>query len=474
MEVKAAGKILKFYSGLIAGCLPLFVATGLLTALCSSVGELGMTRLQEVPSLLNYLVIPVLMGYQAGKKCGGDSGGLAGALAASAVVMTGTAAAFLASVLAGSCAGFLYHKGMNRLKDRIPPGFEMLAGNLYLVSTGLLSGLLAYCVLLPGAVWSEQLMSKGITLMMRAGLLPLVSFLVEPLKILFFNNWLNHGFLLPLGMEQAGPTGNSILFLLESNPGPGFGILAAYALICRNQRKETASSLIIEMFGGIHEVYFPYVLSDLKLLLAAMAGGIAGNYCFLSFGSGLSGPPSPGSVLTILMMADAKQWPGLLMGIGASAAVSCLLSCLILSRAGRYKRADKNVHKEEEDRQWEVEKGLEMKREGLGQEEDEKLTVQKRKEGAAIKIYFVCDAGMGSSAMASAMFKRKLKNMDFSGEVEVFHVPADGLPEEADVIVCQKDFGVRLPQSGARRFEVESLVDMTCYHELFQWLKGGG
>ena len=166
--------------------------------------------------------------------------------------------------------------------------------------------------------------------MAESGILPWSGVLVEPLKILFFNNWLNHGFLLPLGMEQVHAAGGSILFLLEENPGPGFGILAACALTVGTEKKDTASSLVIQMFGGIHEVYFPYVLADLRLLAAAVAGGVAGNYCFMLTNCQLSGPASPGSIITILMMAETGRWFGLITGILISAAVSFGVSRVIL------------------------------------------------------------------------------------------------------------------------------------------------
>ena len=260
--MKAAGNILKFYRELITECIPLFVAAGLIAALCSTVSLAGVSYLNEVSQGLYQLVIPVMAGYKAGRKCGGDAGGLAGALAVSAVLMSGAVSAFTASILAGFVSGLIYRKGMERLEGVIPSGFEMLTGNLYLAFSGIFGGLLAFYLILPCSAWMEQLLTGGIAVMAESGILPWSGVLVEPLKILFFNNWLNHGFLLPLGMEQVHAAGGSILFLLEENPGPGFGILAACALTVGTEKKDTASSLVIQMFGGIHEVYFPYVLAD--------------------------------------------------------------------------------------------------------------------------------------------------------------------------------------------------------------------
>ena len=442
--MKVAGKILKYYSRVIAECIPLFVTAGLLSVF--SAGIVQNEHLYEMSNILSFLVIPVFMGYKAGTMCGGDVGGLAGTLAASAVVMTEPASAMILSAISGGVAGFLCRKGLDRLKNWIPSGFEMLFSNLYLASLGLLAGGAAFVFMIPEAEWLLGFLGNVLSRMIDKGIIPFISFLVEPLKIIFFNNWINHGFFLPLGLEQLKTQGSSILFLLETNPGPGFGILLAHALIYRNMRKSMVSSLIIQSLGGIHEVYFPYILSDIRLLAGAIAGSIVGNYCFMMTGSGLLGPASPGSIITILIMADKKHWLGIVMGILLSAAVTCLLSCLILSG----KKGNALIDKEKEPK-------------------EEEMTGKKMEFA---RIYFVCDVGMGSSAMASALFKKKLKLEGLSG-VEVFHVSADRIPADADAIVCQKDFARFLSEIHIPCFTVDNLTDMTGYKELLNWLMGG-
>ncbi|MDR1548333.1 MAG: protein-N(pi)-phosphohistidine--sugar phosphotransferase [Hungatella sp.] len=443
--MKFAGRILKYYSRVIAECIPLFVTAGLLSVLSSVIFQ--NRYLSEMSNILSFLVIPVFMGYKAGTMCGGDAGGLAGTLAASAVVMTEPASAMILSAIAGSAAGFLCRKGLDRIKHRIPAGFEMLFSNLYLSGLGLLAGALTHYLLIPVAAWLLIFLGNGLSLMIARGVIPFISLVVEPLKIIFFNNWINHGFFLPLGLEQMKTQGSSILFLLETNPGPGFGILLAYTLVHRNMKKQMLSSLIIQSLGGIHEVYFPYVLSDIRLLAAAIAGSIAGNYCFMVTGSGLLGPASPGSVITIMIMADKKHWLGILMGIVVSAGVTCLLSCLIMSGKKQKTAADEETTQKEE--------GMQMK----------------KIEHA--RIYFVCDVGMGSSAMASALFKKRLK-LEGLTDAQVFHVSADRIPTDADVIVCQKDFARSLSGIDKPCFTVDNLTDMSGYKELLNWLRGGG
>ena len=216
--MKVAGKVLKYYSRVIAECIPLFVTAGLLSVF--SAGIFQNEHLYEMSNILSFLVIPVFMGYKAGTMCGGDAGGLAGTLAASAVVMTEPASAMILSAISGGIAGFLCRKGLDRIKHRIPAGFEMLFSNLYLASLGLLAGGAAYVLLIPVAEWLLGFLGNGLSFMIDKGTIPFISFVVEPLKIIFFNNWINHGFFLPLGLEQLKTQGSSILFLLETNPGP--------------------------------------------------------------------------------------------------------------------------------------------------------------------------------------------------------------------------------------------------------------
>ena len=360
----------------------------------------------------------------------------------------------LVAILAGVCAGYMYREGMKRLEGIIPSGFEMLTGNLYLAVSGIGCGLMAFYLFLPCAARLEGVLADGIVFMAESGFLPWSAILVEPLKILFFNNWLNHGFLLPLGLEQVRTAGGSLLFLLEENPGPGFGILAACAMCRRTEKKDMASTMMIQMFGGIHEVYFPYVLADLRLLAAAVAGGVAGNYCFFLTGCSLRGPASPGSVITIFMMSETGGRPGLLAGILLSAAVSFVTAWLILSYVPGKGRAGVPTH-------------AQVRQENTsGQGEPPKKRTEEN-----MKLYFVCDAGMGSSAMAGALFKKKLKAEGVEG-IEVFHVSADRIPGDADVLVCQQSFAASLPDTGIPCFTVENLTDMSGYEKLLRWLRG--
>lgn len=445
---------MKCYSRVIAECIPLFVVAGLISAFA---GGSEVVYLQNMSWIIANLIAPVLVGYKSGFICGGDIGGLAGSLAASAVVMTGSVSAVILSVLVGSVAGLLSHKGLEMIKTRIPSGFEMLFYNLYLTGIGISLGTVTYFFIVPATTWLINWLYAGITMMIAGGVLPFISIIVEPLKIMFFNNWINHGVFLPLGLEQAKAGGSSVLFLLETNPGPGLGILLAYIIMHKEKQERMISTMVIHLLGGIHEVYFPYILSDIKLLAAAIVGGIAGNYYFMLSSSGLLGPASPGSVITILMMAEKRQWGFIILGIFISAGITCGIACLLM-------KASVN--------------------EGKNSERKTRKSMMKKLSDPEIRIYFVCDVGMGSSAMAGALFRRKLKAEQLEG-IEVLHVSADHIPDDADVVVFQKDFARTLPKRflagrsegespfKAKCFIVDNLTDMSCYQELLNWLREG-
>ncbi len=159
--------------------------------------------------------------------------------------------------------------------------------------------------------------------------------------MLFLNNAINHGVLSPLGVEQAAEAGKSIMFMLESNPGPGLGILLAFMFFGpRAIRPSVPGAIIIQFFGGIHEIYFPYVLMKPQLILAAIAGGATGIATFLVTNVGLVAPPSPGSIIAYTLVTAPGDHLGVYLGIALSAAVSLLVGALLLGFGRKEKLTD--------------------------------------------------------------------------------------------------------------------------------------
>lgn len=426
----AAGRIIKFYSSIIAKNIPLFLAAGLLSLLPYEESE-------QAAQMIYRIALPLLMGYMAGKKAGMEAGGLAGCLASVAVVIAEPASAVLASIAAGGLAGCMTFRVYEWAKERIPVGFEMLFRHFLIVLGGLSSAVLAALLLVPALQVMDGVLGRMLAFMVDRGWIPWASIVIEPMKILFLNNWINHGFLVPIGLEQARETGYSMLFLLEANPGPGLGILAA-SFIANRRRGELSSGMVIEFFGGIHEVYFPYVLADLRLLAAVTAGGIVGNFFFAAGGVGLAGPASPGSVLTILLLCEKSRWLWLAVGIAGSGLTAGAIAWFLV-RNGR-------------------------------QTVEEEKDVVIRQEPIR-RICFVCDAGIGSSAMGAALLRRKLKSLGIAG-VEVMHVPVDEIPADADLLVCQRNYAARMTDFSGEIMTVENLMDGKEYEELTMRLKG--
>lgn len=110
--------------------------------------------------------------------------------------------------------------------------------------------------------------------------------------------------------------GKSIFFLLETNPGPGQGVLLAYWLVGKGMAKQSApGAIIIDFFGGIHEIYFPYVLMNPILILAVILGGATGVFTFVLLGAGLVATPSPGSIFAEIAMTPRGGYFPVLAGI---------------------------------------------------------------------------------------------------------------------------------------------------------------
>ena len=264
-------------------------------------------------------------------------------------------------------------------------------------------------------------------------LLPLASIFIEPAKVLFLNNAINHGILSPMGIQQVEEMGKSIFFLLEANPGPGLGVLLAYCLAGKGSAKSSApGAIIIHFLGGIHEIYFPYILMNPLLLLAVMAGGASGIFVFQLLGVGLTSPASPGSILAVLAMTPRGGYFGVLAGVAVAAAVSFVVALPLLRFTGKGGELEESKDKVKQ-----------MKQESKGNQTAEKKTVS---GGSVKKIVFACDAGMGSSAMGATVLKKKLASAGLE-DIEVVHSPVSSIPQDAQIVVTHKELKERAAHS---------------------------
>ncbi|MCY8757169.1 PTS mannitol transporter subunit IICB, partial [Bacillus haynesii] len=393
-------------------------------------------------------------------------GGVVGATAAIGVIVGADIPMFLGAMIMGPLGGYLMKLTDRLFKDKVRSGFEMLINNFTAGILGFILAVLGFLAIGPVVLGLNKTLAAGVEVIVNANLLPLASIFVEPAKVLFLNNAINHGILSPIGIEQAAQAGKSILFLLEANPGPGLGILLAYMIFGKGTSKQTApGAAVIHFLGGIHEIYFPYILMKPLLILAAIAGGASGVLTFSIFNAGLAAVPSPGSIIAVLAMTPKGNHIGVILGVLVATAVSFIVASLILktSKAG------------DEDLTAAAEKMQQMK--GKKSQAVSELTSADQAEETAApyenvgKIIFACDAGMGSSAMGASILKNKVKKAEL--DIDVSNTSINNLPEDADIVITHKDLTerakVKLPN--ARHISVENFLNSPKYDELINQLK---
>ena len=356
-------------------------------------------------------------------------------------------------------------------QEHIPAGFEMLVNMFSAGIIGfalLVAGFFGLAPLVNGLM---TLLSNGVGALVNAHVLPLVSLLIEPAKIFFLNNAINHGVLTPLGLEQAGVDGKSILFLLESNPGPGVGILLAFTVFGRGAARASApGAAVIQFFGGIHEIYFPYVLMKPVLIIAAIGGGMTGVLINMLFGTGLVAPASPGSVFMIFGVAARDSYLGIALAIAGAAVVSFLLSALLL-RIGTQDDGDIGAATAKMEQMKGKKSSVAGALTGAGAAGAGAAATADASghSGRIERIVFACDAGMGSSAMGATVLRKKVRAAGFD-DVEVTNKAISSLSDEWDVVVTQKELTDRAQQrtGSAVHVSVDQFMNSPRYDEVVE------
>lgn len=427
-----------FLSNLIMPSLSVFISWGFLSILNQYLeGPLHEALLEVDAAMLRFL-LPILIGFTGGRLMEKSRGGVVGAVATIGVIIGSTIPEFVGAMIMGPLAGWLIKKCDEILLPKVKIGYEMLFRNL---SAGLIGSLLCCLgilvlgpVLEAASIFNNQVLAW----LIERNFLPLVNVLLEPLKVFFFNNTINHGIFTPLGIDGVQQTGSSILFLIEVNPGPGFGVLLATFFFNRQVSKaNTSSAMMIHGIGGIHEIYFPFVLMNPLLFLAVIVGGVTGTAIFQMTNVGLSAPVSPGSIVTILANTPLRFLPGVAGGIIVSAAVSFLLAAIII-----YHDQPKEISKEMEQPMGEIK-----------------------------KIVFACDSGLGSSAMGASLLRRKLNEKNINIPVSyqsVFRLEDD----PAMLVIVQKELAESAAKNAplARKVLITNFVESAEYEALVDTL----
>ncbi len=473
-----------FLSNMVMPNIAAFIAWGLITALFIEVGWItGVTDAWDDPGswvariggwgeyggggivdpMITYL-LPLLIGYTGGKAVHDVRGGVVGAIATMGVIAGTEIPMFMGAMIMGPLGGWTMKKLDELWEDSIRPGFEMLVNNF---SAGIWGGILAvlgFFALSPVVTTLSDWLGAGVDYLINNGLLPLTSLIIEPAKVLFLNNAINHGVLTPLGTDQVLESGKSVLFLLEANPGPGLGLLLAFMFFGKGMAKGSApGAAIIHFFGGIHEIYFPYVLMKPRLILAVILGGMTGVFVNVLFDVGLRAPAAPGSIIAVYIQTAAGSYLGVTLAVLSSALVTLVIASLLL----RLERGEDDGDLTAATASMEAMKGKKSVASGALVGSGGTALAQDIKH-----IVFACDAGMGSSAMGASVLRKKIQSAGFA-DVSVVNKAIANLTDDVDLVVSHQDLTDRARQGApsAIHVSVDNFMGSPRYDEIVELLQ---
>ena len=415
-----AQKFGKFLSGMVMPNIGAFIAWGFITALFIPDGWIPNEGLASIHRAILTYLLPILIAAQGGRMVGGDRGRVMGAIAIVGCIAGSDNTMLMAAMAIGPLAGLVIKKFDEAMDGHMPAGFEMLINNFSVGIFGMIMAIIGYYVIGPVMGIILSILTAGVEILMSMSLLPLVAVFIEPAKVLFLNNAINHGIFTPIGTTQALETGKSIMYMLEANPGPGLGVLLAYWMFSKDKmtRDSAPGAIIIHFFGGIHEIYFPYVLMNPMVIIAPIVGNVCAIFFYSITGCGLVGASSPGSIIAFMSMSPRPQMLLTLLGVVIAAGVSFVIASPIIKMSGV---------KSLEEAQAQT---ASMKAESKGQN-----TAAVKDAGKVKKVVFACDAGMGSSAMGATKFRNRVKAS--RPDLTVINTSVDNIPADCDIAVVQ-------------------------------------
>ena len=414
----------KFLSAMVMPNIGALIAFGFLAALFIDTGWIPNKEFSSMVSPMLTYLIPILIAATGGKMVGGDRGRVVAAIAVIGAIMSNTDITMLmAAMLVGPLGGFCIKKFDEMMDGHMPAGFEMLINNFSVGIFGLVLALISYIAIGPLMSGILAVLTAGVNVLVEHSLLPLVAVFIEPAKVLFLNNAINHGVFTPIATGQAEEFGKSIMYMLEANPGPGLGVLLAYMFCCKDKatRQSAPGAIIIHLFGGIHEIYFPYILMNPVVIIAPIVGNMAAIFWFNMTNCGLRGPASPGSIIAYLMMTPASDMWKVIVGVVLASAISFVIAAPIVKMAGS---------KSLEDAQSEM---AARKAEAKGTAAPAAAEIGNT--SGVKKIIFACDAGMGSSAMGATKFRKRIEGV--RPDIKVSNTSVDNIPPDCDIAVVQ-------------------------------------
>ncbi|MBE6007070.1 MAG: PTS mannitol transporter subunit IICBA [Sarcina sp.] len=452
----------RFLSGMVMPNIGAFIAWGLITALFIAAGWFPNEQLATMVSPMLSYVLPVLIAYTGGKMVGGQRGAVMGAIACVGVVCGAPDYPMLmGAMMVGPLGGLVIKKFDQMVEGKIPAGFEMLVNNFSIGILGMILAIIGFYLIGPVMAAVLVILQGGVDILVNMGLLPLVSIFVEPAKVLFLNNAINHGIFTPLGAQQAETMGRSIFYMIETNPGAGAGVLLAYWMFAKDKTTKDSApgALIVHVLGGIHEIYFPYVLMNPLLLVATIGGSVAAMFFNTLFNVGLVSPASPGSILAMLAVAPRGGQILVIISFLIATAVSFLIATPIV------KMSNSNASLEDAQAQM-----SDMKAASKGQAGGAYAATA---DGGEVDlrtldtIVFACDAGMGSSAMGAAVLQKKLEAAGLTN-IKVKHFSVSEVPAGIKFVVCHQDLVERARKSApsARIVTISNFMNAPQYDQI--------
>lgn len=413
----------KFLSAMIMPNIGALIAFGFLAAFFNGSGWIPHEGFATIFSAILVYLIPILIASTGGRLIGGERGSIVAAIAVVGAIMSDPDTTMLmAAMIMGPLSGFCIKKFDKAMEGRMPAGFEMLINNFSVGIMGMLLAMIGYLAIGPFMNLILGILSAGVNVLITHGLLPLISVFIEPAKVLFLNNAINHGIFTPIATAQAAETGKSIMYMLEANPGPGLGVLLAYMFFCEDKKTKQSApgAVIIHLLGGIHEIYFPYILMNPLVIVGPILGNMAAIFWFNMTGCGLVGPASPGSIIAYLMMTPGNKIVPVVVGVVIATGISFGVSSVII-------RMSKGKSLEEAQ-----EEMASRKAEAKGTAAELPVIV---KADCVKKVVFACDAGMGSSAMGATKFRNRIKAK--RPDLTVINTSVDTIPADCDIAVVQ-------------------------------------
>ncbi len=445
-------KIQRFGRALSAMVMPnigAFIAWGLITAIFIPGGWWPNESIAKMVSPMLKYLLPTLIAFTAGKNVGGYRGGVAGAVAAMGVIIGTETPMFLGAMIMGPIAGWCVKRFDKLVEGKIGAGFEMLVDNFSLGIIAMLLSIAGYLVIGHAVSWVTDGLSAGVNWMLAHKLNPLLAVLVDPAKVLFLNNAVNHGIMTPLGIQQAAEIGQSMLFLVDPNPGPGLGILLACWVFGKGSTRQSApGAVVIQLLGGIHEIYFPYVLARPILLLAVMVGNICALSFFTLVDFGLVAPASPGSLISIILMSPKGKTLLGILGVLIGTVVSFLLAAPMVKARPDFQGESESAPVPGPDAAGPAIAG-----------------------GVIRKIVFACDAGMGSSALGATRFKARLMKAGLQ-DIKCTNCAVGDIPADASLVICQKELADRARLSGKEVLPITNFLGDPALDALLARLQG--